>query len=524
MLSDLSIVILSVSFFVMLSVAKHLVRMFFPLSLGKCGCIVLYLQTISDERTDFTDEMPDLQDEKNDKMRKISIPWVITVFALLHTMAAVLCRLVHTDDTIALTLLTMTLTVIICVRKKLNMEFIAINVILVNITGYLLGMALAAVFNLFMGFSPVVHGVSTFITTQILGWSIVWFSSFVNDGTADSGVTDSQLSWLFIAVGAVLAIRVLLGSVLEAGLFKDSSMLDVTAAFASNFTVLLLIICSCIIFIQYRKKVRSSTIGARAATLLILFFLLLSSASALIVSYGLPFTFRPDVSPQLFLENLVVALIFVAAVYSISYILDYAVTSRQTMEMERVKANVARMQYINLKQQVNPHFLFNSLNVLDCLVADGQNAQARDFIRKLAGVYRYMLKMESEPVVTLREEMQYADMYAQLLMVRFPEGLKIVRKLMDEDLDRYVVTASVQMLIENAVKHNAVSPQAPLLITISTDGESVSVVNRLIPRMDKPDSTSLGLKYIRKTYLDHGGKDIEVMKTDNEYKVKLPLL
>ncbi len=211
-------------------------------------------------------------------------------------------------------------------------------------------------------------------------------------------------------------------------------------------------------------------------------------------------------------------------IYSVIYMIEYAITARRNAEKEKNRADLAKFQYLNLKQQVNPHFLFNSLNILDALVLDGRDREASEYIHKLAGIYRYMLRNEEEGTVTLRDEMTYVEMYRDLLKVRFQEGFDVEVGIRPEDLSRHVVPCSVQLLIENATKHNAVSPSRPLNVSVVSDGQTVTVSNNLIPRVTEAQSSGLGLNYIRQQYRDRSGKGIEIIRTDDSYTVKLPLL
>ena len=188
------------------------------------------------------------------------------------------------------------------------------------------------------------------------------------------------------------------------------------------------------------------------------------------------------------------------------------------------EADLAQSQYTNLKQQVNPHFLFNSLNTLDCLVAERQDNEARSYIRKLSGMYRYMLQNEREAVVPLREELGYADMYVELMKVRFPEGLNVEKDIREDDMSKKVVTYSIQMLLENAIKHNSIMADNPLSIRIISDGSKVTVENNVIPKLTPVTSTGLGLKYIQQSYMDRSEKDIIIKNTPGNYSVTLPLL
>ena len=214
-----------------------------------------------------------------------------------------------------------------------------------------------------------------------------------------------------------------------------------------------------------------------------------------------------------------VAIMSAILIYSVIYMIEYARSARREAEKEKNRADLAKFQYLNLKQQVNPHFLFNSLNILDALVLDGST-----YIHKLAGLYRYMLKNENESTVSLRDEMTYVEMYSDLLKVRFQEGLSVEVSIPEDDLRKSVIPCSVQLLVENATKHNAVSPDKPLLVTITSDGETLTVTNNIIPRLTPSQSSGLGLNYIREQYKARSDRGIEVSADGDNYTVKLPLL
>lgn len=267
---------------------------------------------------------------------------------------------------------------------------------------------------------------------------------------------------------------------------------------------------------------RKSSAGHILATAV--FLIALSAVAAALVGSGLPFEFRRPSTAKSFLELALVAFIAEVMIYSVIYMIEYAITARRNAEKEKDRADLAKFQYLNLKQQVNPHFLFNSLNILDALVLDGRDREASEYIHKLAGIYRYMLRNEEEGTVTLRDEMTYVEMYRDLLKVRFQEGFNVEVGIRPEDLSRHVVPCSVQLLIENATKHNAVSPAKPLKVSVMSDGETLTVTNNLIPKITEAQSSGLGLNYIRQQYRDRSGKGIEIIRTDDFYKVKLPLL
>ena len=204
---------------------------------------------------------------------------------------------------------------------------------------------------------------------------------------------------------------------------------------------------------------------------------------------------------------------------------NYAITAKSEMNEEREKANMAQYRYMKLKRQVDPHFLFNSLNILDCLVCEEQSEKASLYIHKLAGIYRYMIKSEDEELVPLRDELVFVNLYTDLLKIRFPEGFKVEVEVSEEDKGRLVLPCSIQLLIENATKHNAVTSEEPLVIKVeSVDGDRIKVSNNIIPKITRSSSTGLGQKYIRQLYMDLSGKSIEITEKAGRYCVILPLL
>ncbi len=208
----------------------------------------------------------------------------------------------------------------------------------------------------------------------------------------------------------------------------------------------------------------------------------------------------------------------------IIFLAGYAVSARRKAEKEKEKRHLAQFRYMKLNQQVNPHFLFNSLNILDCLVTENKNEQASTYIHKLAGLYRYMLKSEDETIVKLRDEMEFCGQYVDLLLVRFPEGLEVSINIAPEYEKLSVVPCSVQLLIENATKHNSVSTDKPLRISIDAGPDGITVRNNLSPKLSHGSSTGLGLKYIRQQYNDLAGKDITITKGEDDFTVVLPFI
>ncbi|MBQ4388380.1 MAG: histidine kinase [Bacteroidales bacterium] len=222
---------------------------------------------------------------------------------------------------------------------------------------------------------------------------------------------------------------------------------------------------------------------------------------------------------------------------SLNIILDYAGTAvvilwmayhvikaQRDYKQEKRKRHEAQYSYDRLKTQIEPHFLFNSLNTLSSIVDTGNNQDAKLFIQKLSAIYRYLLDTEDEHLVFLSEELQFVDQYASLMRIRFPEGLSFQVEIGREAQNRYVIPCSIQLLVENAIKHNVVSAREPLCIRISIEGDYLVVSNNLNPKLTSQPSTGNGQRYIRQRYHDEVEREVIIEKSQSEYIVKLPLL
>ena len=236
-------------------------------------------------------------------------------------------------------------------------------------------------------------------------------------------------------------------------------------------------------------------------------WLLVAFIIVIICRLGFLYINKGTVPRSLFLEILLNYLFSCLAIIGVS---EYAIRYRIKAEKAREETNLAHYRYLRLKQQVNPHFLFNSLNVLDCLIQEKSTAEASKFTSKLAEIYRYMLRYEDCTLVRLRDELELVDDY--------------VSDIPEETLNKSVVPCSLQLLIENATKHNKVSASSPLRIRISVDDDSISISNNLQPRLSDASSTGLGLKYLHRQYADLCSREIEILSDGGNYTVKLPLI
>ena len=217
-------------------------------------------------------------------------------------------------------------------------------------------------------------------------------------------------------------------------------------------------------------------------------------------------------------------ILFNSLIILIKYLFDLNAEKRKIeLENEVLKRENLNALHESLKQQVNPHFLFNSLNTLKSLTKRNP-AQAVDYIAELSSVYRYMLLHQDKKNVTLGDEIDFLKSYVYLLKIRFGDAITTEIFLPDELLDYSMPPNTLQLLIENAVKHNALSLQKPLSISIVADKDYLTVKNNLRSKKTEPSSSHLGLSNISNRYLLLKGKDIIIKKTEEEFIVLLPIM
>lgn len=194
-----------------------------------------------------------------------------------------------------------------------------------------------------------------------------------------------------------------------------------------------------------------------------------------------------------------------------------------TIENERIKREMVQSKYDILRSQVNPHFLFNSLNTLPGLIKeDPDNAIA--FVEQMAKVMRYSLQHQEDQTVQVATELQVAESYLFLQKQRFEEKLIVELNVSKEARMRQIVTHALLLVVENALKHNEISKTHPLSISISDDGDTLVIVNTYHPRPVPETSTGMGLNNIRNRYELATNRTITVTQTNDEFRVTLPLL
>ncbi|MEO1256827.1 MAG: histidine kinase, partial [Bacteroidota bacterium] len=190
------------------------------------------------------------------------------------------------------------------------------------------------------------------------------------------------------------------------------------------------------------------------------------------------------------------------------------------LEAERLKKQSTEAQLEALRNQVNPHFLFNSLNVLISVIEENADLGVK-YVGELSKVYRYLLRSEKEHLVDLKDEISFLESYIFLLKIRFQKNLDIKLQLEKVD-DQQIPPSTLQLLIENAIKHNEVSKKHPLKITIEQQNGHITIQNSLNPRNEKAESSGVGLKNIRSRYTLLTSVAPIVESSDQYFTVRLP--
>lgn len=219
--------------------------------------------------------------------------------------------------------------------------------------------------------------------------------------------------------------------------------------------------------------------------------------------------------PFTLLISFIISLIFTAIGFFYAW-------KNSFIQAEKLKVEMLAYKYESLRNQINPHFLFNSLNVLSDLVYDDQ-AMAVKFIQQMSDLFRYVLDSRDKELVPLSDELEFIRSYTFMLKTRFEDKLKIEIDV-QANPDDYIVPMSLQLLIENAVKHNEVSEAFPLRITIRKNADSLEVENNVKPRNVGDDSKKTGLKNISQQYSFFSEIPVRIIFSDERYMVRMPIL
>ena len=458
--------------------------------------------------------------------RNINNTAIVLLFALCHFAVAVVSRLLHYYDDIPLTILTILMVIVVAMNNKTRVDIMAILTMVATIIGFVIGSWLRGPMKALLQSDTFAPAVTTFIITAVLGFSIDVItirvkrlrSNDTNFSISPKHIVAVGLSILILRMGYVVMDR--------AGIFTENMILDnILNIVVNSWALLILLVGNIILTIRISKHKKSDYRNSYTATLaVILSSLIIPLLTTLVVYFDLPYLNSEFSTIADFVRVLSAALLIDLIIITICYLVHMSIISHQRLREEREQKHRSEYQYERLKQQINPHFLFNSLGILDYLVQEHETERASAFIHKLAGMYRYMLSNDLKPLVKLSEELDFTNKYIDLIKERFTSGVVVSIDLSEQVQERSVVPCALQLLVENATKHNIVSEESPLTISITQEGEWIVVRNNLQLRTHGQPSTNLGLENIRRQYQDITGQSIVVEKSESEFIVKLPIV
>jgi sensor histidine kinase YesM len=217
-----------------------------------------------------------------------------------------------------------------------------------------------------------------------------------------------------------------------------------------------------------------------------------------------------------FVSALVIGCIFIIRVINQKQLVQF--------ENETLRREALQSQFESLKNQLSPHFLFNSLTALKTLINEAPDT-AQDYVNNLSKALRYTLQSNEKQLVTLKEELDFTESYLFLIKMRYDSNLVINMEISEKYSDYRLPPLTIQTLVENAVKHNEVSKRNPLKITIlTTDNEILTVRNNIQEKITEEEGTGIGLTNLSKQFSLLLGKEIIIKKEKGEFRVEVPLI
>ncbi len=210
------------------------------------------------------------------------------------------------------------------------------------------------------------------------------------------------------------------------------------------------------------------------------------------------------------------------AIYEAIYY--YVRLKKSIREEEQAKQVIVQAQLDTLRNQAQPHFLFNTLNTLRDIIDQNSKEDAKQFVDKLSDVYRFILESGNANLTPLRDELKFAKAYIHIQSERFGDNLRLNWNISEIHLDSMIVPMSLQLLLENAIKHNVISKSKPLIINVTTKDNCLIVENKIQPKSTQTPSTKVGLKNIEKRYTLISNTSIKIKNDNQLFIVSLPLL
>lgn len=221
-----------------------------------------------------------------------------------------------------------------------------------------------------------------------------------------------------------------------------------------------------------------------------------------------------------YLLRLAMTLLFILIEIKIISMLYYA--AQKEKENEQLRSINTQMELEILKQQINPHFLFNTLSSLHAVIPENP-AKAQHFVSHLSKMFRYSLSNKNQHLITLAEELEKLNSYTELMNMRMENSFQLINNIPEKFHDIYLPPMSLLPLIENALKHNVARAENPLIVSMSIENDELIVANNLQPKAFPESSTGIGLTNLNERFRILLQTEISISKTDKFFIVKLPL-
>ena len=230
--------------------------------------------------------------------------------------------------------------------------------------------------------------------------------------------------------------------------------------------------------------------------------------------------FLANEKPSNYIVSVVITFVVTLAIHAIYF---YKAYQENKVKEQKIIAGTASAQFESLKNQIDPHFLFNSLNVLSSLIEENPES-AQKFTTSLSKVYRYVLEQKDKELVSVAEELKFAKTYMNLLKMRFENSITFEIPEGFDNEEAKVVPLSLQLLLENCIKHNIVSEAKPLHVKISVENNQLVVTNNLQKKEVLSDRKGVGLQNIVNRYAILTKRTVLVEENEQEFKIFLPIL
>jgi len=225
------------------------------------------------------------------------------------------------------------------------------------------------------------------------------------------------------------------------------------------------------------------------------------------------------------IRSLIVAVFLttmVTAIYEAVYF--FVLLKKSIREEEQAKQAIIQAELDTLRNQAQPHFFFNTLNTLRDIIDQSPKEEAKQFVDKLSDIYRFLLESGSTNLIALKAELKFAKAYIHVQSERFGDNLKLIWNIPETMEDRLIAPMSLQLLLENAIKHNVISRSRPLEINVDVVDDCIVVTNKIQKKSTQLPSTKMGLKNIQKRYALISYRSVQIVDDGQQFSVSLPLL